>query len=260
MFRKIFRRATVAPLVAEFLGVAILCSVAIVMTQTTTVSYFIGTSLAVTLAVIIMAFGAVSGAHFNPALTFGLWTARRIGTLRAASYVAVQMLGGLAAWQLLQYLIGKPIAAREVTFNTHIWAAELVGTLILALGFAAAVSRALDAIQSALVVSAAIFTGIMVASVGSAGILNPALALGLRSWGTVYILGPLVGALVGVNLYYLLFAPVANARTATLLGGVGTDDAVKVRSSTVRGRSTKTAAKKPAAKRRTATTTSRRRR
>jgi hypothetical protein len=53
-----------------------------------------------------------------------------------------------------------------------------------------------------------LFVGVIVASVGSAGLLNPALALGLRSWGTVYVLGPLVGGLLGVNLYYLLFAPV----------------------------------------------------
>jgi hypothetical protein len=78
----------------------------------------------------------------------------------------------------------------------------------LALGFTAAVTRVFDALQSAVVYSAALFVGIIVASVGSAAFLNPAMALGLRSWGTVYILGPLVGGVLGVNLYYLLFAPI----------------------------------------------------
>jgi glycerol uptake facilitator-like aquaporin len=206
MFRG-FNRAGVGALLAEFLGTAILVSVALVLTETTAVSYFIATSLAVTLAAIVLAFGGVSGSHVNPAITFGMWTARRIGTLRAVGYIAAQMLGGLAAWQLYQYLVNKPLPTKTVHFDTHVWVAELIGTFILALGFSAAISRVLDALQSAAVYSAALFVGIIVASVGSAGLLNPAMALGVRSWGTVYLLGPLVGGLLGVNLYYLLFAP-----------------------------------------------------
>ena len=212
MFRGL-TRAGVAPVLAEFLGTATLASVALVLMETTAVSYFIATSLAVALTVIVLVFGGVSGAHVNPAITFGMWTARRIGTLRAISYVAAQMLGGLAAWQLYQYMTDKPLAAKTVTFDTHIWVAELVGTFILALGFAAAVSRVYDALQSAVVYSSALFVGIIVASVGSAGLLNPALSLGVRSWGTAYLLGPLVGGLIAVNLYYLFFAP-ADSRFA----------------------------------------------
>jgi aquaporin Z len=204
---KVFTRAAVAPVLAEFLGTATLVSVAIVLTETTAVSYFIATSLAVTLMVIVLAFGGVSGSHVNPAITFGMWTARRIGTLRAVAYIAAQMLGGLAAWQLYQYIADKQVAARTVHFDTHVWVAELVGTFILAIGFTAAVSRVLDSLQSAVAISSALFVGVIVASVGSAGFLNPAMALGLRSWGTVYILGPLLGGLLGVNIYYLFFAP-----------------------------------------------------
>jgi aquaporin Z len=206
MFNR-FNRAAVGAVLAEFVGTAILVSVALVLTETTAVSYFIATSLAITLTVIVVVFGRISGAHVNPALTFGAWTARRIGTIRAVGYIAAQMLGGLAAWQLYQYLVDKQVAAKTVHFDSHIWVAEMVGTFILALGFTAAVSGALSIIESALAVSAALFVGIIVASVGSAGLLNPAIALGLRSWGTVYVLGPLVGGLLGVNLYYLLFAP-----------------------------------------------------
>lgn len=249
MFNR-FNRLMVAPVVAEFLGTATLALVALVLTETTAVSYFIATSLAVTLAAIVLLFGSISGAHVNPAITFGMWTARRIGTLRAVSYIAAQMLGGLAAWQLYQYLVDKPLPARTVDFTAHIWIAELVGTFVLALGFTAAVSKVFDALQSAVVYSAAIFVGIIVASVGSAGLLNPALALGLRSWSTAYVLGPLVGALVGVNLYYLLFAPGA-------LRGVSAAPAASTAAVPARSRST--AGRKPAARRRTTTARSTRR-
>jgi glycerol uptake facilitator-like aquaporin len=113
-----------------------------------------------------------------------MWTARRIGTLRAVSYIAAQMLGGLAAWQLYEYLVDKPLAARTVHFDTRIWVAEMIGTFILALGFTAASSHvSMDAFQSAVAYGAALFVGIIVASVGSAGILNPAVALGLTQLG-----------------------------------------------------------------------------
>jgi glycerol uptake facilitator-like aquaporin len=254
MFKGI-NRAGVGAVFAEFLGTSILASVALVLSETTAVSYFIATSLALTLVVVVLAFGGVSGSHVNPALTFGMWTARRIGTLRAISYIAAQMLGGLAAWQIYEYLVGKPLAARTVHFDTKIWVAEMIGTFILALGFTAAIARVMDAFQSAAAYGAALFAGIIVASVGSAGILNPALALGLRSWGTVYLLGPLVGGLLGVNLYYLLFAPVETRfALSALRRGTGRRRGNTVTSASTTGaaaksaKSTKTTKKAPARK------------
>jgi glycerol uptake facilitator-like aquaporin len=205
--KKMLNRSKVASTMAEFLGTTILVLVALVLVETTAVSYFIATSLALTLAVIVVLFGSVSGSHVNPAVTFGMWTARRIGTLRAVSYIAAQLLGGLAAWQVYQYLVDKDLPAKAVTFSTRVWLAEAVGAFILSMGMAAALARGFDAFQSALAAGTAIFAGIMIASVASAGFINPAIALGLRSWGTAYVLGPLVGGLVGVNIYMMLFAP-----------------------------------------------------
>jgi glycerol uptake facilitator-like aquaporin len=200
-------KAQAAPVVAEFLGTALLVMVAIVMTETTSVSYFVATSLALTLAVIAMFFGPVSGAHVNPGVTFGMWTARKISTIRALCYIAAQLLGGLASWQLFQYLVDKPLAAKTTGFTTPIFVAELVGTAILAMGVTATMSRVYSALEGAFTVAAAIFTGVLVASIASAGYINPAIALGARNFSGVYILGPLVGGLIGVNLYAMLFAP-----------------------------------------------------
>jgi glycerol uptake facilitator-like aquaporin len=202
-----FSKRRVAPLVAEFLGTGLLAMVALVMTETTAVSYFVATSLALTIAVIVVFFGGVSGAHVNPAVTFGMWTARKISTLRAVGYIVAQFLGALGTWQLFQYLADKSLPAKATTYSTHILIAEAVGTAILAMGVTAAVTRGLDAAQSALTVAAAIFTGVLVASIASAAYINPAIALAERSWSSVYVLGPLIGGLVGVNLYVWMFAP-----------------------------------------------------
>lgn len=193
------------PLVAEFLGAAIWTFVALVLSQTTSVSYFIATSVALAIALVYMMFNGVSGAHFNPAITFGMWTARRITSVRAVAYIVVQLLGGLGSWRLYEYFSGHHIASKTVHWSTSIWLAEVVGTAILAMGFAAALYKTLDALNAALTIATALFVGVLVAATASAGYLNPAVALGQRSFNSVYILGPMVGGLVGINLYNWFF-------------------------------------------------------
>ena len=139
-----FSRPQIAAVAAEFLGTGLLVMVALILSQTTAVSYFIGTSLAVALAVIVVLFGSVSGAHVNPALTFGMWTARKIGTLKGILYVAAQLLGALAALELFQYLANREMQAKELAFSTPLFVAELVGTAVLAVALAAVVSKKLD--------------------------------------------------------------------------------------------------------------------
>ena len=59
-----------------------------------------------------------------------------------------------------------------------------------------------------LLLGTGLMIGLVAASVMSSAILNPAVALGTRQWvwGT-YVLGPVLGAVIGFNLYALLFAP-----------------------------------------------------
>jgi aquaporin Z len=199
-----FSRPQIATVVAEFLGTATLVMVALVLSQTTAVSYFIGTSLAATLIVLYMVFGSISGGFFNPAITFGMWTARMISTIRAVLYVAVQLLGGLAALELFQYFTGRGLQAKNLAFSTPIFLAEVVGTAILAMALIAALRKGFDILQTAVTYGVAYFVGILIAATASSAYLNPALALGERSWNAVYVLGPLVGGLIGVNLYLML--------------------------------------------------------
>ncbi len=59
---------------------------------------FVGVSLAFGLTVLTMAYavGHVSGAHFNPAVTVGLWVGGRFGGRDVAPYVVAQVLGAIA--------------------------------------------------------------------------------------------------------------------------------------------------------------------
>ena len=60
---------------------------------------FAGVALAFGLTVLTMAYavGHISGGHFNPAVSFGLWAAGKFPAKNLASYIAVQLLGGVIA-------------------------------------------------------------------------------------------------------------------------------------------------------------------
>jgi aquaporin Z len=64
---------------------------------------FLGVALAFGLTVLTMAYavGHISGAHFNPAVTAGVWTAGRLSTADVIPYWIAQVLGAIAAAAVL---------------------------------------------------------------------------------------------------------------------------------------------------------------
>ena len=72
---------------------------------------FHGVALAFGLTVLTgaYAFGHISGAHFNPAVSLGLWAGGRFAGKDLLPYIVAQVLGGiLAAFILLQIAQGRP--------------------------------------------------------------------------------------------------------------------------------------------------------
>ena len=63
----------------------------------------LGVSFAFGLTVLTMAYavGHISGGHFNPAVTIGLWVSKRFPTKEVLPYVIVQVIGGILASLLL---------------------------------------------------------------------------------------------------------------------------------------------------------------
>ncbi len=63
----------------------------------------LGVSLAFGLTVVTMAYavGHISGGHFNPAVTLGLWAGGRFPAARVLPYIVSQVLGGLLAGLVL---------------------------------------------------------------------------------------------------------------------------------------------------------------
>ena len=79
---------------------------------------FAGVALAFGLTVLTMAYavGHISGGHFNPAVSFGLWAGGRFSGKELAPYILSQLAGAIAAAGTL-YLIahGKPGFAIDAT-------------------------------------------------------------------------------------------------------------------------------------------------
>src|SRR5213075_823877 len=64
---------------------------------------FVGVLLAFGLTVLTMAYavGPISGGHFNPAVSFGLWAGGRFPGNRLAPYIVAQVAGGVAGAAIL---------------------------------------------------------------------------------------------------------------------------------------------------------------
>jgi len=211
-----FRKNKLAMLVGEFLGTAALTLTVLAISHSQlALGYFIATAAGLIMALMTLALGGISGAVFNPAMTIGLWTVRKLKTLQALSYLVVQLLGGLIAWELFVYLTKISGIHNTGTYSARILVAETVGTFIFSFGWAAAIYQRFGLFAKAATIGGSLTAGAMVASLGSAGVLNPAVALSLHQWGWgTYVLGPVLGAVIGFNLYNLLFVETEVAEVA----------------------------------------------
>jgi aquaporin Z len=95
-------------LIAEFIGTLWLvlggCGSAVIAAGFPAVGIgLLGVSLAFGLTVLTMAYavGPISGGHFNPAVSLGLWAAGRFPANRLGPYIVAQVAGGIAGAAIL---------------------------------------------------------------------------------------------------------------------------------------------------------------
>ena len=98
---------------AEFLGTLWLvlggCGSAVLATAYPTLGIgFAGVALAFGLTVLTGAYalGHISGGHFNPAVSFGLWAGKRFPANELLPYIVAQVLGAIAAAGILYLIAG----------------------------------------------------------------------------------------------------------------------------------------------------------
>jgi glycerol uptake facilitator-like aquaporin len=82
------------------------------------------------LVVIILVFGPISGAHFNPAVTLAFLLRRDIDKRTAGYYVIFQILGGITGAAVAHIMFELPLFEASDTIRTGVsqWVAEFVAT------------------------------------------------------------------------------------------------------------------------------------
>jgi len=155
-----------------------------------------------TLGLVVYMFGSISGAHVNPAVTVALASIGKITPKDAAIYVVMQFIGGFLAFLAGNaFLGGLTVVAGNTTL---IAVAELIGAAILVLGVSSVVHGKVTQSASGLTIGTALSLGVLAASAGSNGVLNPAVATGIGSLSAAYVLGPIVGGVLAAWGYRAL--------------------------------------------------------
>lgn len=201
-----FGKGKFAAISAEFLGTAVLALTVLAVASRTGFSFFAAIAAALVAGLMVLVVGSASGAQLNPAISLGLWSQRKQETTQTVVYVAAQMLGGVVAWWLGQYLLDQRTEhIADWGVDWRVVTAEAVGAFVFGFGVAAAVAKKYEGAVLATVVGGTLGIGVLVASLGSNGIINPAVAVTLDSMSWAYAVGPLAGAVVGMTLYNALF-------------------------------------------------------
>jgi glycerol uptake facilitator-like aquaporin len=208
-----------AALMAEFLGTTILAFTALTMVGADLGLGFIALGVGLVLVLFVLSVGNMSGGVLNPAIAVGLWTIGELPWQKALAYIAVQMIGAAAAFILYQYLSGSAQfnwTNQSTGFDARLFVAEIFGTAILAFGISAAIFQHLATGIKAAIIGGSLTIGVLIASVASSAILNPAVAFSAQSWDWGgYVAGPILGAVIGFNLYKWMFLTSTDSNTNT---------------------------------------------
>jgi aquaporin Z len=180
----------------------------------------VGIALAHGLALVIFisAFGAASGAHFNPAVTIGLWSIGKINVPNAVAYIIAQCLGAfVATWALMSIIPAGVLTT--IKWGTPLvnidGGATVVGALLaeivltfflVAVIYGTAVHERAPKFIGGLCIGLTVTCDILMGGPISGAAMNPARHLAPsvlggfcdNSW--IYWVGPIFGGLLGAQV------------------------------------------------------------
>jgi len=192
----------------------------------------LGVSLAFGLSVLTMAYavGPVSGGHFNPAVSVGLWAGGRFPAKQLPPYIAAQVLGAVAAGGVLALIAsGKPgfdLAASGFASNGYgehspggyslaaaLVAETVVNALVVVIILGATAARAVAGIAPVAIGLALTLIHLISIPITNTSV-NPARSTGvavfLGGWAVqqlwLFWLAPIVGGALGALLYRVTLA------------------------------------------------------
>ena len=192
--------------IAEFLGTFCL---AFVVGLSLTGAFPVSTPILAGLVVLLFVYsiGHISGTHLNPAVTIGVFSIKKINQKDAISYIVAQVIGAGVAMFLISYVsVMHPyMSSLNISSSLMTGFAELLGTFFFTFGIASVIYGKTPSVMSGIVIGGSLLLGISISVLlGANGVLNPAVAFGIGSFGIMYILGPIIGSICGMQLYKYL--------------------------------------------------------
>ena len=168
------------------------------------VSIALGFGLALLIG--LYAFGEVSGGHYNPAVSLGMFLDRRLSLEDMIAYWIAQAVGAILASIVVLIAYDDNIVAATTTQATDAWAAVVVEVVLTAL-FVAVILQSTKSERvrgTALLAIPLALVAIHVAAIPISGSsVNPARSLGPALIGTefsdfwIYLVAPPIGAVLG---------------------------------------------------------------
>jgi aquaporin Z len=152
--------------------------------------------LAIGAALMVMVFagGHISGAHYNPAVTLGVWMRGKCDTADVAPYILSQVIGAALAAMAVKFLKGDTqVSAMNVAIGPAL-VAEFLFTFALVfviLNVATAKGTSGNSFYG-LAIGMTVMAGAYSVGNISGGVFNPAVAIGisimgLSSWANIWI-------------------------------------------------------------------------
>lgn len=204
-------------LVAEFFGtftlVTIGCGAVLLGTANGGNNLVSAFAFGLALIAAIYTWGAQSGGHFNPAVSLGAAVSGEMDWMRMIAYWIVQIVAGIAAAAVLVYFFGADsgvgASTGEFTTTNKLKAVllEALLTFFLVLAFLFTTRGSNASLVAGFVIGLTLTAAMFVGLPWTGGSLNPARSFGPAIFagelGTVwiYLLGPLIGAVLAALLY-----------------------------------------------------------
>jgi aquaporin Z len=159
----------------------------------------------------IFAFGHISGAHYNPAVTIAIALDRRLPAVDAVGYIVAQVIGAIAAAGVVSLTVSQAAVAAGITKPGHgitDLSALIIETVFTAIFIVVILSSTKRAPQLAPLAIPLTLVAIHFAIATLSGSsVNPARSIGSALIGGdlgglwIYLIGPVVGGIIGWGVY-----------------------------------------------------------
>ncbi|MFZ4656138.1 MAG: aquaporin [Caldilineaceae bacterium] len=165
------------------------------------------------LVILILAFGPLSGAHFNPVVSLVMALRREISWSDFFAYVVVQIIGGVVGAMLAHVMFALPLVALSPTDRSGM--AKMISEVVATFGLLGVILSCANHRQAAIPYAVAAYIGAAYWFTASTSFANPAVTIartltatfsGIR-WPDApgFILAQIVGALAAALLFGWLF-------------------------------------------------------